>query len=206
MKSIYSKKDTHALIDRIKDGDKSASQELTKMYEGLIHKTVNILYERYNGLVTLNTLKENAYSIFLYLAVIEYDPVENATGRARFPWFMKQYLHARLTQLCRPIVKYNKNTVHIPLELFMGEDSTFNHVANNERKEVFDKLQAFMLDNLTEKELDVVTNHVMCDKCRNTIAREYGVSNQRMYTVQKRAMVKLKKFLYKLGINKLGDI
>ena len=200
LKELRNKK-LEIIINKVQNGDIEAIKYLLNSYSPLIYRTCQTLYNRYGGLVPIIELVENAKHLLLSLTILEY----KTDGKARYPHFIKTHLHARLTQIYRPVIAYRSRAVELKENIYIPP-SHYEEIFKEEREKTCEALYQWMNTNLNDRELEIVYQHMCKDIPRTHLAKLYGVSATRMKQLHHRCLEKIHKYLELLGINSMKDI
>lgn len=188
------------LAIRSKNGDQQAIKELLELFNPLIYKTSGTIHSRYGDMFPTEEVAKQAKSVFILLLLSHYTP----GGKAQFPYFIKQSLHAELVKIYRPIFTFSCKTVEIEDESACSDP--FITLYQNERIDIYKKLRDYIDKQCNEREKDMIDVCMDGTLPRNVTATKYGVSANRIRMVYIRLMKKLRKHAYTLGIRRKEDI
>ena len=189
------------IIKRVRDCDIDAIKELLDYFGPLIYNTCKALYNRYGGYIPMEELVENSRHILLSLTILEYDP----HGKARYPYFIKTHLNARLTQLYRPILAYKSRAISLRDNDHIVPPP-YDKMYEDERIKILGNLTQYICAHFNEREMDIIYNHIEKGVPRTKLAEKYHISAMRMKHIHKRCINKLKQYLEAIGIKSIQDI
>jgi len=183
---------------KLRDGDTKSAEELVVLFNPLILKLSCIIRNRY-GSFQLEEIKEQARVFFLSTTILEYE----VNGKAKYPYFIKRKLHAKLVQYYRPLSKER-------LVVLYEDTPDTRNIEDDICKEELHKLHCKLLQYIrlafTSREKEII-NKCMCKNIpRSKIAHKYHTSKQRVINIQKHIITRLRMFLYTIGIKKYEDI
>ena len=188
------------LIKKINKGDAEATKELIKLFEPLIYKISQRIYYRYGKCASINAIIAQARNSFLHITLIDYIP----NGKAKYPYFIKKKLHAKLVQVFRPIFQYYKNKSEPDWDHIVSPKP--NMIIKHERTKAYELLLHYVDTEFTEREKDIVYQCICNGTPRQQMAKKYNISVIRMQTIYRDIIRKLQICLKRMGIRKLNDI
>ena len=131
--------------------------------------------------------------------MIEYD----FNGKARFPYYAKRILYAKLINEYRPVHRKGKRTHSI--EDYLNELSVDPIILKNEKIAIYYKLLKFAEKEFTVRECALIDGCILGDVSYTDMAKRYDISNVRIYQIYNRMIDRLRAYLESIGIEK-GDL
>lgn len=180
------------LIKEAKRNNKGSTQLLLERYNTLIYKTANRVYQRYQKYLDFLEISEQAKQSFLVLALIEY----KSNGKARFPYYIKHLLHARLVNIYRPEFNHHITTISIENKIIGRslEYSVEEHTGRAERKKRYNTFIRFIDRTFSKREKTIFVEHICDGIPRAVLARQFGISYTRMTTLYTHILHKIVKW------------
>ena len=195
--------DPQEIIKGIRAGNNADISKLISAFRPLVLSVANTLCCRYQGLIPIEDLIKDGIHLLVYIAACEY----KSDGKARFPYFLKTHLHARLVQIYQPIARYRIRATDIDWgEHAEALSSVIDELFANERLEVMEKLNAFITLQFNERERALINDFICGTTSRAQLAKKFGVSPVRMKAIYNKCIDKAYKFLKSLDIRSMKDI
>ena len=184
-------------ICKAKNGDTSALSILVTKFNPLIYKTSKRVYRLYHKYIPIDEIITNARHLFMYLVCVDYI----IGGRASFLFYIKIKLYGHLVGIFRPIATYRSRCVEIN-DNIASEEDIINQIYMTEIQNIATELYKFIDDTFDVRERDIIYKFICGNTPRLQLAKQYGISAQRMKYLHLHCISKLKQFLNKMGITK----
>ena len=187
------------VIISARKGDNKSLDELMGKFQGLIISISHRVYNSFGRDIPFHDIQDRAHQIFRELALIEYD----FNGKARFPYYAKRILYAKLINEYRPIHRKGKATYCI--DDYLNELSVPPEIIKNEKVAIYYKLLKFAEKTFTIRERALIDCCILGDVSHTEMAKRYDISDVRIHQIYSRMIDRLRAYLETLGIQK-GDV
>lgn len=188
-----------SIILKARGGDKAAESLAYVRFTGGIISVCSKVFRAFGSKIPMKDLQDEAKSIFFDMIYKGY----TVGGKARFPYYFKKMLFARLIHEFRPI--YRGKRYDVPIENHRKQLRIKPDIWKKERVNIIYKLLKYAENNFTKRECAFINDCMIGGIHKNVLAERYGITTTRATQIYKRVSEKLVDKLSKMGVKK-GDL